>query len=501
MTRESGPHEAQSSSAGPDRSTSLSSSAPLWHEILERLREVQESQAKLADAIEVLGLMVQDAMGSKDESSLGFPDDADAPAPRDAAAPDLPEVPEATTTPMTPRAPMTPWTPIGPWRRGAGTSIRGDAGPRRRRGGRRNSGIQGLGRTCRQFHQERRGLGAAGMERSSAGARTSRWNRRTRTGLLRPFLRRGGPSRHIGRGALDQRSRCRADVGVRPRTRRRTQRVVPQPCGDPSWLHRVSLWRRPHADTRRATRARPRYAPVNAGPSRVPPTAEHNKVLDILLGTPRPPTKRNRTSTVGRRPAPPRRTPPRPLPRRAEPPIDDRDGAAPASPAALRRPQNRYRLHHRCSSPTTHRWRLPTPPPPPPRPAASGCLRRRCPPPRSPPPRRLRARRCTGSSGCCRATSAAFPWAMGPSPHSVRLRADLAAHTATPTTGGLRTPRKRKRPALGRSTTTRPRRSSPPTRPRMTPPRRWPPRSSPPRPTSPPSGSPRSPSPRSSART
>jgi hypothetical protein len=50
------------------------SSTGLWREILERLREVQESQAKLADAIEVLGLMVQDALGSEDPSPPGEPD-------------------------------------------------------------------------------------------------------------------------------------------------------------------------------------------------------------------------------------------------------------------------------------------------------------------------------------------------------------------------------------------------------------------------------------------
>ncbi len=70
MTMESGQHEAQPSSADLVRSTA-SASAELWHEILGRLRVVQESQATLADAIEALGLMVQDALGSESQAKIG----------------------------------------------------------------------------------------------------------------------------------------------------------------------------------------------------------------------------------------------------------------------------------------------------------------------------------------------------------------------------------------------------------------------------------------------
>lgn len=85
MTMDSGHHEAPAS-AGPGWSMATSSTG-LWREILERLREVQESQAKLADAIEVLGLMVQDALASDDPSPPAAPDTeaaVDPPRPHDA---------------------------------------------------------------------------------------------------------------------------------------------------------------------------------------------------------------------------------------------------------------------------------------------------------------------------------------------------------------------------------------------------------------------------------
>ncbi len=52
------------------RSMALSS-AELWHEILERLREVQESQVRLAGAIETLGTMVRDALAPEAQPVLG----------------------------------------------------------------------------------------------------------------------------------------------------------------------------------------------------------------------------------------------------------------------------------------------------------------------------------------------------------------------------------------------------------------------------------------------
>ena len=62
------------------RSMALSS-AELWHEILERLTQVQESQAALARAIETLGLIVRNAL------SGGRPSPAPAPGPAAPARP------------------------------------------------------------------------------------------------------------------------------------------------------------------------------------------------------------------------------------------------------------------------------------------------------------------------------------------------------------------------------------------------------------------------------
>ncbi len=73
MTMDSGADEALPWAADLVRSMDLSSPR-LWHEILERLREVQEGQAKLADAIEVLGFMVQDALESETHATIAAPD-------------------------------------------------------------------------------------------------------------------------------------------------------------------------------------------------------------------------------------------------------------------------------------------------------------------------------------------------------------------------------------------------------------------------------------------
>ena len=64
MTKDSSHHEDQSASTADLVRSAALSSAELWHEILERLRDVQESQVRLAAAIEGLGLMVRDALGA-----------------------------------------------------------------------------------------------------------------------------------------------------------------------------------------------------------------------------------------------------------------------------------------------------------------------------------------------------------------------------------------------------------------------------------------------------
>ncbi|HUO49345.1 MAG TPA: hypothetical protein VMU09_10955, partial [Acidimicrobiales bacterium] len=51
------------------RSMALSS-AELWHEILERLTQVQESQAALAKAISDLGVIMQNALGGETSPAL-----------------------------------------------------------------------------------------------------------------------------------------------------------------------------------------------------------------------------------------------------------------------------------------------------------------------------------------------------------------------------------------------------------------------------------------------
>jgi len=75
VTIEPGDGERGSAGRGPQdvdlvRTMALSS-AELWHEILERLREVQESQARLASAIETLGGMVRDALAPDARPVLG----------------------------------------------------------------------------------------------------------------------------------------------------------------------------------------------------------------------------------------------------------------------------------------------------------------------------------------------------------------------------------------------------------------------------------------------
>ncbi len=216
MTMENGPHEAQPSSADLVRSQPCRL-PELWHEILERLREVQESQAKLADAIEVLGMMVQDALGADDPAVLGDHAFGAAPSsdPEGPFSTDLLHAPDGEV-PSLRRLCRNPSRPPDPQPAADGGSP---------------SRIQGRGRSCRQFHHERRGPGAVGMERSSRGARTSCRDRRTRTGLLRPFLRRGSASCDVGRGAHSERSRRHAGIRVRPRERGGADHRSPGRCG------------------------------------------------------------------------------------------------------------------------------------------------------------------------------------------------------------------------------------------------------------------------------
>jgi hypothetical protein len=65
MTMESGQHRSQPASAADLARTTTLSSTELWHEILERLREVQENQARLAAAIEGLGSEAQAKLGER----------------------------------------------------------------------------------------------------------------------------------------------------------------------------------------------------------------------------------------------------------------------------------------------------------------------------------------------------------------------------------------------------------------------------------------------------
>jgi hypothetical protein len=85
------------------------------------------------------------------------------------------------------------------------------------------SGIQGHSPACRQCHHERRALSAAGMERSSRGARAVCRHRWTRTSVLLPSVRRGGPSRDLGRRPHVRRPRRSSGLRVRTGDRPRTQ--------------------------------------------------------------------------------------------------------------------------------------------------------------------------------------------------------------------------------------------------------------------------------------
>src|SRR5580658_3470585 len=69
MTVESRQPEGTGANSDLVRSAALSS-ADLWHEILQRLNEVQEGQLRLARAIESLGMIVCDALSIDPQSVL-----------------------------------------------------------------------------------------------------------------------------------------------------------------------------------------------------------------------------------------------------------------------------------------------------------------------------------------------------------------------------------------------------------------------------------------------
>src|ERR1700681_2024737 len=73
MTRENGQHESQPAAPVDGMGTTTSSSEELWLEIPERLREVQESQARLAGAIQGLGVMIQDTLGPEATEEIAAP--------------------------------------------------------------------------------------------------------------------------------------------------------------------------------------------------------------------------------------------------------------------------------------------------------------------------------------------------------------------------------------------------------------------------------------------
>ncbi|HXQ44697.1 MAG TPA: hypothetical protein VN816_08665 [Acidimicrobiales bacterium] len=70
MTMESRQPEGAESNSNLVRPAALSS-ADLWHEIIERLNEVQEGQLRLARAIESLGVIVCDALSVNPQAALG----------------------------------------------------------------------------------------------------------------------------------------------------------------------------------------------------------------------------------------------------------------------------------------------------------------------------------------------------------------------------------------------------------------------------------------------
>ena len=105
MTMESRQPEGTGPNADLVRSAALSS-ADLWHEILERLNEVQEGQLRLARAIESLGMIVCDALSVNPQSALSGAEQTSLarPSPRVQLAAGPPAQPNVTSDPAATRA-------------------------------------------------------------------------------------------------------------------------------------------------------------------------------------------------------------------------------------------------------------------------------------------------------------------------------------------------------------------------------------------------------------
>ncbi|HEY5025751.1 MAG TPA: hypothetical protein VII76_12310 [Acidimicrobiales bacterium] len=372
MTMESGPHEAQPWSADLVRSDL--SSPDLWHEILERLREVQEGQAKLADAIEVLGLMVQDALDAETQAPVGVPSTETAEGP--AVAPEAldwrwppPEVPGS-----------------------AGWAQEPDSQPDTRSEGQPSEAPPELRPEIEPEPVEDVPVGfkdPAGLADSfiTSVEASAPWEWSGAAQVHEPAVEKGVPEpvfyvpsfdeevlpatsvAELSASALD--AAFVSEFGTGPVDSTGTPpRLDAGPVTSPAPAVAI-----PHADTRQHHEpARERGTTVTE-PARLIPTAEHNKVLDILLGTPRSgdaapshvdahamssPTALNTTaaavvtparqSTIVMAPPPPPPPPPAPV---------ITEDAAPSSPVFDVQPEVL------SAPPVTTDPPLPPPPPPP----------------------------------------------------------------------------------------------------------------------------------------
>jgi len=273
MALESGRHEAEPWSADLVRSIAVSS-PELRHEILERLREVQEGQAKLADAIEVVEMMVHDALDSEAVDRLGAPapdTPSEEPSPHNAASsgpshlPDwdvaLASMPDPEQQPDVVPEPVVD-VPLG---------FKDSAGPA-------DSEITSV---------------AAPAQRAWSGAEEVR-EPAVDTGVPEPvfyvpsFDEEVLPATSVAEltsGALDAALASEFGSGsggastVASVAATEAQELT---APDPAI---------PHADTRQFHEPAFEHAVAGNGSATVAPTSErsseHNKVLDILLGTPR----------------------------------------------------------------------------------------------------------------------------------------------------------------------------------------------------------------------
>jgi len=272
---ESGQFESERSAGGLVRPTT-SASPELWHEILERLREVQESQAKLADAIEVLGFMVQDALDSAPQPDFGADGISWEPA---AVGPS--GDPNATPTPTTKTgtADTIPPESFQEHVEEVGIGFKDS-------GGRADSDITGV-----EASAQRAWSGAAEVPEPAV-----------ETGVPEPvfyvpsFDEEVLPATSVAEltpSALD--SVLESEFGPRPETATRAAAMggtlaspgeaastTSEPANAAGPAATI-----PHADTRQLMQPALERAVPDSGPHRMAPTAEHNKVLDILLGTPR----------------------------------------------------------------------------------------------------------------------------------------------------------------------------------------------------------------------